>query len=43
MALLSEQVVIGGTVRLWGGSLMPLSTYESEVGRIREQAIRKYP
>ena len=43
MALLSEQVVIGGTVRLWSGSLMPLSTYESEVGRIREQSIRKDP
>ena len=43
MAVLSEQVVIGGTVRLSGGSLMPLSTYESEVGRIREQSFRKDP
>ena len=43
MALLSEQVVIGGTVKLWTGTLMPLSTYQSELGRIREQSDRLDP
>ena len=43
MALLSEQVVVGGSVRLMSGSFLPQSTYDSELRRIREQALRVSP